>query len=166
MPHTTDRSEIPDRQQIIRLCCMLALVGGGRGAGPPRTGSCPIDRRPWTLSPRGRTCERANSGQSPSLLGDPRCALISWGPSPGVSRTSTVCLSVCTLESLAARRYKLDGLEMPRCAGPRIRPAKVRLNFRLGLRDSGPYSVNYPDLEYSCSSGSAAGGTGWPTAAF
>ena len=39
------RSEIPDRQHIVRLCCMLALVGGGHGAGPLRTGSCPIDRQ-------------------------------------------------------------------------------------------------------------------------
>ena len=38
-------------------------------------------------------------------------------------------------------------------AGPRIRPAKVRLNIRLGHRNPGPYSASYPDLDYGWPSG-------------
>ena len=45
---------------------------------------------------------------------------------------------------------------LPWMAGPRIRPAKVRLNFRLGRRNSGPFSANCPDVEYGCPSGAAA----------
>jgi hypothetical protein len=37
------------------------------------------------------------------------------------------------------------------------------LNFRLGRQNSGPHSVTYPELEYGCPSGAAAGGSGWPT---
>ena len=37
--------------------------------------------------------------------------------------------------------------------------AKVRLNFRLGRQDSGPYSGNYPGFEYGCPSGAACGGS-------
>ncbi len=38
--------------------------------------------------------------------------------------------------------------------------AKVRLNFQLSRRNSGPHSANYPDLEYDGPSGAAAGGSG------
>ncbi len=83
-------------------------------------------------------------------------------PAAGPCAPKLACSGGKSRRTVLVAKWVRSGFLVSRAqgAGPRMRPDRVLLNFRLGRRTSGPHAGNYPDLEYGCPFGAAAGGSG------